>query len=368
MTELPIVRRLLEEGIAAGLHPGAVVHASVGGSIASELAVGEAQPGVPLSPDSIVLWMSSTKPVGAVATLQLVERGKLTLDDRVAEHIPEFAIGGKEAITVRHLLTHTGGFRRVDLRGVEFDWDETLRRICAAPLEKSWIAGETLGYHSLTSWYVLGELIRRIDGRPFEKYVRDEIFLPLGMRDSWVGVPIDQLDSYGNRIALTHETDRPGHPVHSYSSRQGVSACVPGGNGHGPARELARFYEMLRNEGTLDRVRILSPGSVQQMTDRQNAGRIDVTFRHTLDFGLGLILNSARYGPETVPYGYGPYASDSTFGHSGSQSSVAFCDPERRLVAAVVFTGMPGEAQHQRRVRAVLAGLYEDLGLVEAAK
>jgi CubicO group peptidase (beta-lactamase class C family) len=64
-----------------------------------------------------------------------------------------------------------------------------------------------------------------------------------------------------------------------------------------------------------------------------------------------------------MPYGYGPYASDSTFGHSGSRSSVAFADPEIRLAVAAVMNGMPGEGRHQRRVRQVCAAVYEDLGL-----
>ena len=99
------------------------------------------------------------------------------------------------------------------------------------------------------------------------------------------------------------------------------------------------------------------------MTSRQREGMFDNTFKRVIDWGLGLIIDSKRYGIENVPYGYGRYASDNTFGHGGSQSSVGFADPDRQLAVGCYFNGMPGEAAHQKRLRAVLDALYEDLGL-----
>jgi hypothetical protein len=101
------------------------------------------------------------------------------------------------------------------------------------------------------------------------------------------------------------------------------------------------------------------------MTARQRVGLFDETFKHDMDWGLGMIPNNRRYGVETVPYGYGRYASDDSFGHSGSQSSVAFADSRRGLVVAVVLNGTCGERQHQPRMRAVVEAIYEDLGLAE---
>jgi CubicO group peptidase (beta-lactamase class C family) len=101
------------------------------------------------------------------------------------------------------------------------------------------------------------------------------------------------------------------------------------------------------------------------MTARHRVGMFNQTFKHVMDWGLGFIVNSNQYGADTVPYGYGPHASWRTFGHSGYQSSVAFADPKNELAVAIVFNGTPGEAAHDRRVRGVLRGLYEDLGLVE---
>ena len=100
------------------------------------------------------------------------------------------------------------------------------------------------------------------------------------------------------------------------------------------------------------------------MTTRQRVGMMDVTFKHVVDWGLGTIIDSKRYGDETVPYGYGRYASDATVGHGGSQSSVGFADPAHALAVGCYFNGMPGETAHQKRLHRVLAALYEDLGLV----
>jgi CubicO group peptidase (beta-lactamase class C family) len=92
----------------------------------------------------------------------------------------------------------------------------------------------------------------------------------------------------------------------------------------------------------------------------------DHTFKHTLDWCLGLIPNNNYHGVQTIPYGYGPHVSMRTFGHSGHQSSTAFADPEHRLVVALAFNGLPGEMKHDQRIRAVLPAIYEDLGLVNS--
>jgi CubicO group peptidase (beta-lactamase class C family) len=134
-------------------------------------AFGQARPGVPMTPDSLNLWLSAVKPIAAVAIAQLWERGLIELDDLVTRHIPEFARKGKDAITIRHILTHTAGFRAPP-RSQEKPWDNLIAEMCAARQEPGWIPGKTAGYHLASSWYILGELVRRIDGRDYSRYVR----------------------------------------------------------------------------------------------------------------------------------------------------------------------------------------------------
>ena len=373
MTELlemlPRTKAALAAGMEAGLHIGTQGYATRNGRAVADFAVGESAPGTPMTGETLMLWLSSGKPIAAAAIMQLQEAGLLQLDDPVAVHLPEFGANGKADVTIRHLLTHTCGFRFLDLGDAATPWDEIIRRISIAPLERNWIPGCRAGYHPYTSWYVLGEIVGRLSEVSYSQYVRDRIFVPLVMSDCWIGMPAEVRDGYGSRLGTmvnTEKFDADGRPLltpHVWSTPQGIVACAPGGNGHGPMRQLVRFYEMMLGRGERDGVRILSPESVQQMTARQRTGLVDETFRHELDWGLGIIPNNRKYGIGTIPYGHGRHVSDDAFGHSGSQSLVAFADPQHGLAAAIVFNGTCGERKHQPRMRAVVEALYEDLGI-----
>ena len=365
---LPSTTALLEEGIGQRLHTGAQLYVSREGEAVADVAVGESRPGVAMTPDTVMLWLSSSKPVTAVAVAQMWERGKLRLDDRVAKHIPEFARNGKEPVTIRHVLTHTAGFRWVDTGWPNATWDETIGRVCDARQERGWVAGRSAGYSPYASWFLLGEIVRRLDerGRDFGRYVREEVFEPLGMHDSWLALPPEQHRVYGRRIGVMHKTEGGKAEDAGLDGEVHAAAARPSGGGRGPVRELGRFYEMLLGGGTLGGVRLLSPQTVEAMTARHRTGVRDETFKHVMDWGLGFIINSSQYGPETVPYGYGPHASPRTFGHSGSQSSSAFADPEHGLVVVCICNGMPGEPAHQARMRALHGAIYTDLGLAGA--
>ena len=362
---LPRAFAEIESGTKAGLHIGAQVYVGQGGRVVADAGIGEARAGVAMQGDTLMPWMSATKPIVAICIGQLWERGLLALDDRVAQHIPEFGKHGKDAITIRHLLTHTAGIRGAIGGWVTEPVDVVIGKICDARLEPNWTPGKKAGYHVASSWFVLGELIRRLTGSPVGEYVRREIFLPLGMNDSWIGIPAEQYVAYGQRMGILQDTSGMSITPAGFDTPEMAALCRPGGSGRGPVRELGRFYQMLLNGGSLDGTRIVSPQTVAAMTARHRVGMLDLTFEHVMDWGLGFIVNSNQYGVETVPYGYGPHASWRTFGHSGYQSSVAFCDPKNELVVAIVFNGTPGDAAHDRRMRAVLRGVYEDLGLGE---
>jgi CubicO group peptidase (beta-lactamase class C family) len=351
------------QGLGAGLHIGAQICVSRHRELLANVGLGESRPGVAMTVDTLMPWLSAGKPITAAAILQQWERGRIDVDDPVAVYVPEFAQRGKEQVTVRHLLTHTSAFRFAALGYDDTAWADLIARINGIKLERDWIPGEKAGYHPLTSWLVLGEIVQRVDGRSFAQYVREEIFLPLGMVDSWIGMDVDTYRHYGSRIGLMQLTERADRGHHFYSTESGVTHATPGGGAIGPIHELARFYECLLAGGELDGSRILRGETVRAMTDRQREGMFDETFRATIDWGFGLLLDSKRYGTMNPPYGYGRFASDRTFGHGGSQSSVAFADPEYGLVVGLVFNGMPGEAAHQARMAAMLEAIYGDLRL-----
>jgi CubicO group peptidase (beta-lactamase class C family) len=366
LDRLPRTREAIEAGIRDGLHLGAQLYASIHGEPVADAALGEDRPGAPLTRAHLMLWLSSTKPVSAVAIAQLWERGRLELDDPVARHIPEFAANGKEGITLRHLLTHTGGIRLLDTGWPQAPWEEILAKICAMKPEPRWVPGQKAGYHQASSWFILGEVIQRAGGRPFSAYIREEICEPLGMADSWIGMPAERYHSYmeSGRIGAMWDTEGGEPKDHGWDTEERCVRPSPGGNGYGPLRELGRFYEMLLGRGSWNGRRLLLPQTVEAFTTPHRIGMTDVTFKHILDWGLGFIVNSIQYGAETVPYGYGHHASPRAFGHSGYRSSTGFADPERGLAVALAFNGTPAGDAHERRIRSVLDALYEDLGMI----
>jgi len=364
MDRLPRTREAIEAGIRERLHLGAQLYASLQGEVVADAALGEDRPGAPLTRDHLCVWLSSTKPVPAVGIAQLWERGLLELDDPVAQHIPEFAANGKEGITLRHLLTHTGGIRMLDTGWPGASWEEILAKICAMKPEPRWVPGQKAGYHQASSWFVLGEVIQRAGGRPFSTYVREEIFEPLEMADSWIGMPAERYLDYreAGRIGTMWNTEGEEPKEQGWGTEERVTRPSPGANGYGPIRELGRFYEMLLGRGSRNGHRLLLPQTVEAFTTPHRIGMTDVTFKHVLDWGLGFIVNSIQYGAETVPYGYGHHASSRTFGHSGYRSSAGFADPEQGLAVALAFNGTPADERHEQRIRSVLDALYEDLG------
>jgi len=369
---LPRTAAELAAEIEQGLELGGQIFVSLGDEVVADAGFGEARPGEPMRRDHLMLWMSSSKPVAAVAICQLWERGQLELDDPVARHIPEFAQGGKEQVTVRHLLTHTGGLRMLDTGWPEAGWEGIVARICAQRLEPRWVPGRKAGYHLSSSWFVLGELVRRLDGRPFELFVREEIFAPLGALDCWIGMPAERFAGYGSRIAPMYDVvaeEGGGGALRENGATREPRLVVPspGGNGCGPLRELARLYLMLTAGGLFGGRRLLRRETVEALTARHRVGMVDATFRARLDWGLGVIANSAHYAEPAMPYGYGPHAGPRTFGHSGARSSTAFADPEAGLVVALAVNGMPGDEIHRLRFERLTTALYRDLGLASAA-
>ena len=370
---LDTLRRTLEEGIEEGLHLGGQAYVSRRDPAASadtprqvwELAIGERAHGDAMTTDTLMLWLSASKPVAAVALALLWQRGQVDLDDTVAQHVPEFAERGKDRITLRHVLTHTGGFRLLNVGWPEASWEEIIATICASRPEPRWEPGKKAGYHMASSWFILGEVIRRVDGRHYSRFVREEIFLPLGMDECYVGMPQEDYDRLLPRLVRMYGTDRDDEPLpRTWHKPNHVVGCSPGGNGYGPISQLGLFYEMLLDRGRGPGGLLLTPQTVEALTTPHRVGLRDQTFKHKLDWGLGFIVNSEHYGAEMPPYGYGRHASRRTFGHSGFQSSVGFADPVHGLCVTLAVNGNPGEPRHTERFRRLTEAVYEDLDLV----
>ena len=187
-------------------------------------------------------WLSAGKPLTAIAIGQLRDSGRLNWDDPVGKFIPEFAVKGKEPVTIKNLLTHTGGFRWADC-ALTMPWETIIQRICAAPLEPRWVVGTTAGYHAHTSWFILGEIIRRLDParRSCDQFVRENILLPLAMEDSWLAMTPQVYQNYGPRMGQLQITGST-HPTSiRFDLPEHTSLCAPGGSTAARFASLGNF-------------------------------------------------------------------------------------------------------------------------------
>lgn len=357
MTEFALTTQEIHKGIEQGWHFGGQICVVLKDEVLLETAIGTDGTGKPMDIDRVMLWLSAGKPVTAVAVLQLWEKGQLSLDDPVAFHIPEFAANGKNNITIWNLLTHTGGFRFFDEAWYRQGWDEVIQRICSIRPEPRWIPGRQAGYHPASSWFILGEIIQRITGRPLREFVWEKILEPAGMLNTWMGIPDDEQSGVLEKLAPLWNTAVKPPELSYYETVAPLEAILPGSGLRGPVRDLAAFYRQL-----LWHTSLLSPQASVAMSTRHRTAMSDRTFQSVIDWGLGVILNSYHYNG-SYPYCFGAYASPRTFGHGGAQCAMAFADPEFDLVVSWVVNGTPGEPGHQARQERINSAIYRDLGL-----
>jgi CubicO group peptidase (beta-lactamase class C family) len=271
MEAFPRSRAEIERGLARGWHTGAQVFAALNGQVVADFAVGEARPGRPMATSTIVEWASATKVVTCGAAAMLWQRGPFGLDDPVCQYIPEFATAGKDKVTIRHLLTHTGGL--TDPTEDLMPFAEAVAAVCAAPLINGWVPGARCAYNSVGMW-IVAELVARSSGRPFSEFVREEMFEPLGLIDSWIGVPVDTFRAYGDRVAVIPNVKESG-------TEAWVTWGRPTGGGFGPIRDLGRYYVSLLEH------RLLAAPIVEAMTTRHLCGVYDERLETHVDRASG---------------------------------------------------------------------------------
>lgn len=327
------------------------------GKIVAARGVGSSDPsrGRAARPDDIYCIFSTSKPITSTLLLNRVDRGEVRLVDKVAEFIPEFAFAGKEDITIFQLLTHTAGFPNFPLdHPMELwgDWDATIARICALPVE--YVPGTAVHYHALTAHWIMGEILRRLEGgkRPFAQICADEIYGPLKMKDSHMGVRPDMRERLVPLKALdTESVPYPMSMLEGFDQPALHPAAIPGGGSRSTVFDLARFYQMWLNGGELDGVRLLSPAIVDLATTIHTGDQGDRLFEllrvmnrwpHIpANRGLGFWIR----GTGIFPSHFGNLASSRTFGHAGASSIMAWADPARELVFVGLTAGLISEAR-----------------------
>ncbi len=367
------VRATFEENFAARDEIGAAVCVYRDGKAAVDLWGGHLEPerARPWRADTIVNMASVTKGMTALAAHILIDRGQLDLDRPVADYWPEFAAAGKAETTVRQTIGHIDGVIYNDAapEGSWLDWEAMTTAIAAQ--EPAWPAGTQGAYNSFNFGYLVGELIRRIDGRMPGVFFAEEIAKPLGV-DYFIGVPEAELsrisDLYPNPESTTLNAFKdPANPLarawHRLPREDGRLpfnrldyrvAEFPSGNGHGNARAVARVYAALAAGGEIDGVRLWSPEAVGRMRSvswEMDCGLTGRPFR----MGLGLFLNS----PPLQSMGPNMRA----FGHMGAGGAFAFADPENGIAFAYSPNFMCAGAGTGDRCEALVASVYTALGL-----
>lgn len=342
--------------------PGAQLYVSQNGRALADVGMGTARPGVPFTRHSNTLWYCCAKPLGSVAVGWLWERGLLDPFAPVSRYLPDFTGGGRERLTLAHILTHTGPVAtgRDPLHGCLYGPDELRNRLVRnlrIPPDGVW---GRVNYTQWWAWLLLADVIAAVDGRDYDRFVTEEILAPCGIADTTrVRLTADDFARIGATLPLLYITaaGRPAQPTYWFSSAAATTCALPGVNTRGPMADLGRFFEMLLAGGTAPGGRVLAPPTVAAITGRHRNGIRD-RFGNA-DWGLGFRLECHHLDPELTSFSQ--YASPRTYGHEGLWTATAFADPDSSLVVAVHLNGKTRHEQHRERISRIGDAVYEDL-------
>ena len=391
------IRQVMEEEVAAGRLPGAVVMIARRGRLAYAESFGfrDKAAGAPLEKDAIFRIYSMTKPLASVAAMTLVEDGRIQLTDPVAKYLPEFkdlkvagtrpnALGesapdlvpAERAPTVQDLLRHSAGlaygeittnpavkaaYAKAGLFKPDFDYNTT----DLTPDEfTSRIAGAPLAYQPGTVWQyslavdVLGRVVEKASGRRLGDYLAERVLRPLKMTETGFSVPADK----AGRIAQA----LPNDPATGAPNRL-IDGAVPkndsgGAGGYGTAADYLRFAQALLDGGSLDGTRVLSRTTVELMTADHLGDRIKPVVGPDellmgvpgYTFGLGFMVRKDA-GIAGVP------GSKGEFMWAGYAGTFFWVDPKEDL-AVVMMTQAPGpsRAHYRREIKQLVYGAIAD--------
>jgi CubicO group peptidase (beta-lactamase class C family) len=281
------------------------------------------------APDALFAIYSASKPFAALLVHLLAERRELKLDHPVAKYWPEFAQNGKGSITIRHALQHragipvTGGLIGTALH--MHDWIKAIRDV--ERTKPRWPAGEVPAYHFMSYGFILGEVIRRVSGRPIREVLADELLHPLGLDDIHLGLP-DHALGRAVPVIATHPSEIMNQWL---TNRRRTRQCVaPAASMSSAAPQLARFYQMLLNGGALDGVRVMQPGTIAAARVPSSDGP-DAFIKRRVRWAHGFQLGGPNDARDLTRL-MGATSSSDAFGHAGNASCVTWADPSRDLV------------------------------------
>jgi len=297
-----------------------------------------------LRSDALFLIASPTKPIVATALLMLVEAGEIQLVDTVARYVPEFGKHGKRAITLAHCLTHTSGLPDMlpdndALRVARAPLSEFVARVCA--LQPDFVPGRNVQYQSL-GFLMLAQVLERITGQALGAFLAERIFAPLGMTDSWLGLP-GTVSADGElcvdpelraRVAEIRIGPIRLSGASHWNGDYWLGLGAPWGGLISSAADLGRFAGHLlaihRGEAG-----IIARATLETMAANQLARMPEVPEIHRRCFPWG-------YGWQlewpTHPTTFGALLSERAYGHWGATGTLVWIDPARDAFGVVLST------------------------------
>jgi len=367
------VAREFEQNFTERGDVGAHFAAWQGGRPLVDIWGGEAVPGRPWQSDTLQIIFSGTKGLVAACVLKLIEQGKLDLDAPVARYWPEFSQAQKHAVRVRHVVSHTAGLPGI-LEPLTPD------QLTDTALIEDLLARQPLAndpnafnaYHALTIGWLVGALVRRIDGRSIGRFFAEEFAAPWAL-DAYIGLP-EALEPRVGRMRTGpgmgpwNAGQTPEQHVDPYlkavwgnpplfadddmawNTPDYHRAEIAGAGGIADARSMARFYAGMANGGILDSVRVLKPETV--LLGRQELSRfLDPYIAELMAYGVMWALQTpqGRFGPDPA-----------AFGHSGAGGSIHGAWPDHGVGFSYTMNQMRVDPQDQRS-RPLLAALYRAL-------
>jgi CubicO group peptidase (beta-lactamase class C family) len=379
------VRTEFERNFAERGEVGASVCVTVDGEAVVDMWGGLADPatGAPWSRDTIGVVWSCTKGAVALCAHMLAARGQLDFDAPVADYWPEFAKGGKDAVTVRMALNHQAGVAALPEVIGEFalcDWDTTCSTL--AEMEPLWEPGTRHGYHALVFGHLIGEIVRRVDGRSVGTFFREEVASPLEL-DFHIGLPASE----EGRIApnISADPPPPGAPMPSFymaaftdpssvaykvvmhsggvlapgaiNAREYWAAEAPAFNGITNGRGLAGMYGALANGGG----GLVPADAIPGMSCVASAIARDATLFVPTRWANGFMkgIDNSR-----LPAGENDSVilSEEAFGHLGAGGSLGFADPRARVSFGYTMNKQGGGTGLEDRGQALVDAVYSTLG------
>jgi CubicO group peptidase (beta-lactamase class C family) len=363
LERLAHLKSVIEQDIERKTYDGAVIVVSRQGQIGLHEAIGFADraSNTTMRKDHVFSIFSTTKALTNVLTFRCIERGLFALTTSVSDIIPEFSGRGREKITIYHLLTHMSGLPSVltPKEGMYIDrLDEIIAALCenVFPTEPP---GQHVAYSPMCNHALLGEACRRVDEkkRSYRDIVHEDLFGPLGMKDSSIGV---RKDLRSRKIVPVFLDPFPfDHRGRSDTKRDSAfeeqDSEMPWVGSISTASDFHRFADMLRRGGEFEGERLVSPALLDKATRNQTGDKPNELYKGLMSqqgwepcpayIGIGFMLR----GEEVCHHHFGTLTSPRTFGNFGAGSSLFWVDPERQMTFVCFTAGVMNEARNIER-------------------